>query len=545
MAALTDDHIDNFAGQRVPGRAGHRDVRFGNKPGAVPVTEGSRFRSLFPLTARVLFHPGVVALATVVSAAIASAFSLHYAASLVLLGMVAVFVGWERRFLDALLMTPNVLAARSTLMGGVLGCAYMASGMTEGDSPSLLAVQASMAYWLAVSSLTNRIFLMNVPGIQMPWASSRFNAECLRPLSIVAITILTLELTRQLVGIATGGLDRGVYGDEAARQAFGVWTYFSIFPRLTSTSMFLAPVIWRVGRAPLKVVALAMVGLLLVIGLSTGSRGLFLTPMLYLFVGIYFFIPLRRIPLEAIATSVAIFVFIPLVLVMATHRSSQEFRQTPGWEVAERVRGFARAATQPGSPLDEQTTAQRNRFNFGVQMLGVADRIVYEKTPSEVPYARFENFDRILYVWIPKFFMRDKPYLQDGNDIVVGYTGVFFARSAATISLLADLFRRFSFPGILIGAPLAALISALFTRWVFRVMLFRDAALGIVLLQLLLSAFHIELWGTVLGSSFDWLYAIPKHLIFVFLLVFGVRILTGSYTTRGLLAYSQPVRMAE
>lgn len=177
-------------------------------------------------------------------------------------------------------------------------------------------------------------------------------------------------------------------------------------------------------------------------------------------------------------------------------------------------------------------------------MLGVADRIVYEKTPSEIPHAGFENFDRILYVWIPKFFMRDKPYLQDGNDIVVGYTGVFHKRSASTISLLADLYRRFSIPGILLGAPLAALVSALFTRWVFRVLLLRDALLGIVLLQLLLSGFHLEFWGTVLGSSFDWLYAIPKHLVLVFLLVVGSRIMTGSYTRRGLLAYSEPVCIA-
>ena len=172
-------------------------------------------------------------------------------------------------------------------------------------------------------------------------------------------------------------------------------------------------------------------------------------------------------------------------------------------------------------------------------MLGVSDRIVYEKTPSEYPFVGFQNVDRIAYVWIPKFFMRDKPYLQDGNDIVVGYTGVSHKRSASTISLTGDLYRRFGVPGILVGTPLAALIMALFTRWVFRVMLFRDAVLGIVFLQLLLSGFHQEWWGTVLSSSFDWLYAIPKHLVFTYVLVAAVRLMTGSSTKRGLLAYSE------
>lgn len=499
---------------------------------------GSRFQKLFPLTARVLFQPSAVVIATLVLAPIALSFSSHYAVAIVLLGLIAVSVGSDRRFLDALLLTPNLLAARSALMGGVIGCAYMASGMVEGESSALLAVQASMIYWLVVSAAANRLCLVDVPGIRMPWANPRFNAECLRPLALVALALLSLEFVRQVVGVITGGLDRGMHGDEAARQAFGAWTYFNIFPRLTSTCMFLAPVIWRVGRGPMQILGLSLVVLLFVIGLSTGSRGLVLTPFLYLTVGIYFFLPLRRVPLEMIAGA-SVAALAPLVLVMATYRSSEEFRQTPGWDVAERVRGFARAATQPGDTFDEQTESQRKRFQFGAQMLGISDRLVYQMTPSEIPHVGFENFDRIAYVWIPKFIMRDKPYLQDGNDIVVGYTGVFYKRSAATISLMADLFRRFGIFGTLFGAPLAALITALFTRWVFRTMLLRDAVLGIVLLQLLLSAFHYELWGTVLSSSFDWLYAIPKHLVLVYLLVASARIATGSHAKSGLLSYPE------
>lgn len=501
------------------------------------VAEASRFSSLFPVSARILFHPGATMVATLAGSVVAAMFSLHYAASVILLGLIAFLVGRERRFLDALLLPPNLLAARAALMGGVVGCGYMASGMPDGDSQGLLAVQVAMIYWLIISGVMNGICLRGIPGIRMPWASGRFMTECLRPLSLVALVILAIELARQLIGLATGAMDRGVYGDEAARQAFGIWTYFSIFPRLTYTSMFLAPVIWRVSKGPLRIVGVGMVGLLFVIGLSTGSRGLFLTPFVFLVVGIYFFIPLRRVPFETIA-GIAVVALAPLVLLMANYRSTEEFRQTPGWDVAERVKGFARAAGQPGEAFDERTSAERNRFQFGTQMLGVADRIVYERTPSDLPYAGWENVDRILYVWIPKFFMRDKPYLQDANDIVVGYTGVRFARSAASISATADLYRRFGVAGILFGIPLAALITALFTRWVFRVMLFRDALLGIVLLQLLLSSFMQELWGTLLGSSFDWLYAIPKHLIFIYLLVAAVRIGTGAYARRGLLAYA-------
>jgi hypothetical protein len=501
------------------------------------VAEASRFLSLFPIAARILFHPGAMLFATLSGSVVAAMFSLHYAASVILLGLIALLVGRERRFLDALLLCPNLLSARAALLGGVIGCAYMASGMPDGDTRGLLAVQLAMIYWLVVSGVMNEICLSGIPGIRMPYASRRLTAEVLRPLSLVALVILSIEVARQLIGITTGAMDRGVYGDEAARQAFGIWTYFSIFPRLTYTAMFLAPVIWRASKGPLRIISIGMVGLLFVIGLSTGSRGLFLSPLVFLVSGIYFFIPLRRVPLEAIVGITAV-ALAPLVLLMSNYRSTAEFRQTPGWDVAERVRGFARAAGQPGETLDERTSAAHNRFQFGAQMLGLADRIVYERTPSDLPYAGWENVDRILYVWIPKFFMRDKPYLQDANDIVVGYTGVRFARSAASISATADLYRRFGVAGILFGVPLAALITALFTRWVFRVMLFRDALLGIVLLQLLLSSFLQELWGTLLGSSFDWLYAIPKHLIFIYLLVAAVRIGTGAYARRGLLAYA-------
>lgn len=498
----------------------------------------SRFPSLFPVCALALFHPGSVLVATSVGASVTSLFSLNYAAAVILLGLITVFVGRERRFLDVLLLTPNLLAARGVLLGGVIGCVYMASGATTGDSPGLLAVQATMMYWVVVSSVINGVCLSGIPGIRMPWASNRFKAECLRPLAVVGLLLMSLELLRQLVGISTGALDRGVYGDEAARQAFGVWTYFSIFPRLTSTSMFLAPVLWRVSTGPLRIIGVAMVVVLLIVGLSTGSRGLFLTPLVNLAVGIYFFLPLRRVPLETIL-AVSVVAFAPLVLLLASYRSSEEFRQLRGLDVTERLRGLARAATNADEQLDKATQAAQARFTFGVQLLGVSDQIVYEKTPSEYPYAGWENVDRIAYVWIPKFLMRDKPYLQDGNDIVVSYTGVRHKRSAKTISLSGDLYRRFGIPGILAGVPFAALVTALFTRWIFRVLLFRDALLGIVLLQLLLSGFNVEWWGTLLTSSFDWLYAVPKHLVLIFLLVGAARLVTGSPARRGLLVYGQ------
>jgi hypothetical protein len=501
-------------------------------------SEGTRFAALFPVSARILFHPFAVLVATAIGAVVAALFSAHYAAAVILLGLVAVFVGRERRFLDVLLLTPNLLAARGVLMGGVVGCAFIASAMAERDSWALLAVQGAMMYWLIVSGILNGVCLSGIPGIRMPWASQRFAAECLRPLALVALAILALELTRQLVGIATGGLDRGIHGEEAARQHFGVWTYFSIFPRLTSSCMFLAPVLWRVGKGPLRVIGLGMVGLLLAVGLSTGSRGLILTPLVYLAVGIYFFIPLRRVPLEMIMV-VALVTLSPLVLLMATYRSSAEFRETPGWDVAARLSGFARAAAKPTESPDERSSSQLNRLAFGTQLLGVSDQIVYERTPSDVPHVGFEDFDRILYVWIPKFFMRDKPYLQDGNDIVVRYTGVAHKRSASAISHTCDLFRRFGVAGILLGAPVAALISALFARWIFRVLLFRDALLGILLLQLLLSGFHAEWWGTLLSSSFEWLYAIPKHMVLIYLLVGAARFATGAFARRGLLAYTE------
>jgi len=501
---------------------------------------GKRFASLFPVAASLVFRPGVVALATAVVAGLLLPFSVHYAVSAAILGLAAICVYADRRFLDALLITPNLLVARSAVAGGAVGCAYIASGLTESSGWALLAVQASTAYWLVATSLCNRLCLRNIPGISMPWGNQSFRAECLRPLSLIAFTLLMLELARQIVGVVTGGLDRGIYGDDAARQAFGSWTYLSIFPRLTVTCMFLAPVIWRAGGSVLKVCASVTIALLLLIGLSTGSRGLFLTPLVYLFLGAYFFLSLRRVPLETIAAAIVVFVFVPLVLVISSHRSSEEFRQTPGWQVAERVRGFARAATESTSSMDESLTARQERVAFGTQLLGVADQLVYERTPQEVSYAGFDNFERILYVWIPTFFKRDKPYLQDGNDIVVEYTGIKFKRSSATISLMADLYRRFGIIGLVVLVPVAAFVSALFARWVFRVLLFRDAVLGVVLVQLLISSFNLEPWGTVLCSAFEWLYAVPKHLVFAYVLVFAARLATGFPARRGLLGY-QPI----
>ncbi len=512
-----------------------RPSRFSQQRGSA--TAGGRFKAAFPITARVIFHPLPTLLAAGVAGMILLPLSVHYAISAWLFGLAAVAIGRDRAFLDYVLMSPNALASRGPIIGTGIGAAYIASAIESSYDEHLVTIQIVGGFWLICQWLANAVILARLPRLTVPFENTRFTNEVLRPLAVIGYILITLEVLRLVVGVITGIHDRGIHGAAAAAQGFGIWTFFGLFPRLTVTSYFLAPAIWRLGTPIGKAFAAGAMALLFLVGLTTGSRGMFITPLFFLLTGVYFFIPLRRVRFEYyLALTLAIVA--PLVLIMDTYRNTAAFQESRGSDITERLQIFFDTAFAPAADATEDEVARYRRRSFGTQLLGVADRIIYEHTPQDIEHAGFENVSRIAWVFVPKFIKRDKPYLQDGNDIVVAYTGLRFTRSAATISFSADMYRRFGWLGVAIGVPIASIISALFYRWVYSVLIVRNATLGILLLMIALSIFNFGMWGTLLSSSFEWLYNLPKHLIFIAMLLVAARALTGTKNAGGLLAYS-------
>lgn len=503
-----------------------------------PLRPGSRFRELFPTAARLLLHSGTAVAGTCAVAAVASAWSLHLSLAAVIAGTALIVISSERRFLDSLLLTPSAVLMRNTIAGAVIGVPLLAMADDWTTSSPLLAIQFASLYVLLCNGAAMHVLLARTPAPRMPRSSPEFRKSCLRPLAAVGWMSLGLNLGYLIVGILSGRLDRGAFGDDAAAQAFGYWTAFEIVPRFSNAGMFLAPVIWTAGTITARVLLVTCVVVTIAIGTATGSRGLVVMPTVSLVIGLYLFAPLRPLVMRSVifVALASLAIIVPAAL---SFRDSDAFRSTPAADVGARLAIFARQfwAQEPAKQSD--LGADRAR-EAGTQLIGVVDELVYAQTPGQIPYSGTDRLEAALTAWLPQYIVPNRRPLMDGNEIAAEYAGYTQERTFATISLEADLFRRWGVAGIAIGVPVAALLSAAAAAVIFRILLHRDAVLGFALLALGLSAFDRSPWSTVLWSAQQWSYDVPKHVAVAIAAAWLARRLTGAGASRGLTSYGRP-----
>ena len=91
--------------------------------------------------------------------------------------------------------------------------------------------------------------------------------------------------------------------------------------------------------------------------------------------------------------------------------------------------------------------------------------VVFKKTPSNIPYAGFDNIFASLYGFIPSFFKVIRPDIEDGSYIAAQY-GIGFGKGSKSWEYtpsVAEGYRRFGWVGIfIIYAISGILFSTLF-----------------------------------------------------------------------------------
>jgi hypothetical protein len=502
--------------------------------------DGTRLRAQFGVTVAALLDPGAtafLALAVCLAVAAATAFSVHLAIAILILGLSVIFAGRDRRHLDALILPPSLVGGFMAISGGAIGAALLsADGGFELSTP-LLLLQVFFAYSLICFGLVTIVFLRDVPGISIPTGDPRFRRDCLRPLAVVAWMMIASQGAFLVTGLITGRLDRGQFGAEAAERMYLGITLTDVVPRFMDAGFLLAPAAWLVHRRSGRIALGCALAALLGLSLITGSRGYVVRPSLNLIVGCYLFVPLRPrvLGLTSLAAALALLVVVPAML---RFRDSPEFFDTPAWDVQARASVFLSGLAQ--SPSGPDGGSASAAWAAGTQLIGVSDLLVYEDTPSRIPFAGTSGLDHALTAWIPQYFMPTRPPLMDGNEIVAEYRGEIGSRTFATISLEADLFRRWGLPGVLLGVPVSALVSAIFIRASLRTLIFRDAVVGYLLLVILVSMFLWTPWSTVSWSLQRWAYDVPKHVVFALAIAAIARRLCGARPCGGLGSFGQP-----
>lgn len=491
----------------------------------------TRFQIYFPFASKIFGNP-LPAIAVLFFAAVPAALlSVHYSMSLVCLAASVYMGSTQRRFIDYILLTPvNVFAF------------YLFTGPSLGVSLVTYANQGAFNYGFfvhqAVSCVTALIAMVCVNHatrrlsiFRLPLNDPQFARDVLRPLILLGWVFFSVAVMQMIVGAVTGAGDRGYFGEEASVQFFGPWSIFAVFPRLTNVGFFLLPLMFFRSSMVSKGIIIGMFAVYFLFAFASGSRGAFIFPLFYISCGIYLFSNFRAVKMDVFAL-IGFCILAPLFVIVNEFRTSAAFQESRLIDIGQRLSALA-----DRNELDHLKREAKGAQVLGGRLITVHDFLVYEKTPGIFPHVGFEGLGDFYWVWVPYFFARNRPIQQDAYFIALQYREIKYnPRSRNRVSFNADLYRRFSWPGIVVGNVLFFSLFGLFYRKVFDILYKRNALLGILLILYTFSYFSRGPTNTVMETWWQWAYEFPKHLVPILAIYYASKWFLR-YRPRGLFSY--------
>jgi hypothetical protein len=314
------------------------------------------------------------------------------------------------------------------------------------------------------------------------------------------------------VGYFGGTLDRGAAYLQWAGKFWRPDTLFSATIRLRDLYFVLLPwLVWSWRRSPaLLAIFLVPTTTSLILTALLGGRGLLLYPGLLLLGGLWLAGakpgPLRWL----IATTAAMAVLVVAVLpILRNTAAFQDTQATNLWARLEAIQNSSR-----------ELEAAQTLPLVGRDLYAWSDPYLFKEPGLSQPPAGAKRLGNLLYLWVPRALMPNRPEVNDGHLIVkeimgTPNVGTFEGRHVwfPGISMGADLYWRFRWPGVIIGSLLFGLAYAGFCRlWYHLANLNRNTAS--VLIALFPATF---LQGPPLRSlsetAWNWLYEFPKYLL--------------------------------
>lgn len=299
------------------------------------------------------------------------------------------------------------------------------------------------------------------------------------------------------------------------QQLWRLDTPVAAFSRLRDLWFVLFPLWWRLlsnrWRWFLGVEMLAFLAAALV----SGSRGLLFYPALLLLFGLWFILrEPRRLRRVALVLAVLILVLSPVIYVV---RESSDFQRSENW--SGRFEAVGTALRQPDLLLGKARWLGRDLY-------ACHDPYLFTPENRNQPLVGERGLRGLLFLWIPKHVLPQRPVLFDGHLIAKQLQGV--SQSAWSevwfpcFSLPADLMRRWAVPGLLLGS----LLVAGFVQFLFRLW-YRNVSISGSTFQLLLLLFPATYlqsfpFGSVSETAWSLLWELPKYLVVFWLLGVGV-----------------------
>jgi len=480
-----------------------------------------RFGKIFRGPARLISHGWGVAFGVLaIAAVVGNQVSPHLGIGFVALAQVLLCFRIERRHLDHLTMAPLVLVgfhhAMSSGIGTPMvwfGVSHRYGGTGEFDQPYFLAQCASVAgfgclmlgYWIC---------RRGTPGFNLASLDRKKPDKTHRILVIVGWALFLHCMIIVIAGYVTGGTDRARYAEFSGSE-FTLWTLFKMMPRFPIMYFVLLPLIFGMARTPGRILLLASNGFLFLTFLLSGSRGQLLAPICLILIGWWSFCRVSRRVVGLIA--IMAFLAVPYIPLIVLYRSTESFEATSQVDWLGRFAAFGKIQESLGD-WDLDGLIQLT----GESLKGVDDPQIFRRTPEEIPFAGWENIERLKHFWLPTALAPEKQNLIDMNDIVRKY------RDSETIfgggiTFTADMYRRFSWQGIVVGNLILGAFLGVFYRFVFRWQRGRHPVAGTLIVVYFISYFTSTPYRTLLETCWIWLWETPKHMIVLAIIVMAAK----------------------
>ena len=470
------------------------------------------FDLALPFVARWLKRPFCIIFMLGTVAAVSSTISWHFAIAVAAFGCFYWCICIDRRHLDQLLLPPLVVLGVNHVLSSGLGLPLIWLGISsygnlyEGELQAVGLAQVAHAIAFPILIVGYKLGRAGSPSFSLGQNANEQNST-LRILSRIGWLLLVYYVIETVGAVVTGSNDRSRIL-EFLDRGYGIWSWFKLFPRLSAIFYLLVPLMFlRTGKLGRIVLICVKIGF----GIVSGSRGVLLLPICFLFTGWWMFFPHTRSIIRFAILIAALMV--PYIVFVPFYRSTENFINTQQTNLAGRIGAISSGLALLGGE-EIGGVVQLT----GESLHGVNDRQVFSKTPNEIAYAGWENIDRLKTFWLPSLIAPEKKSLLDGNEIVQAYLPENYI-FGATISFTADMFRRFGWMGVVVGSLVIGIFHGRIYRFAFRMQRGPYRLYATLFVLYGISYLTSTPYQTMLETCWMWMWELPKHLLVLLLII--------------------------
>jgi hypothetical protein len=411
-----------------------------------------RVNSQYPQNPFSLFRVWFIALVGCIAGAIIQVSGARLAGgSLGILGFAPLFLYWDRRLMPGLLFGPLSFMYLFHALGyaiGPLWQLYLLGHLTTAIEDGLVPAQwggvlglatMAVAYPQIFQAVSRRV--MRRKGIQKRQKSDYFRWPGYA-LLLAAVAFLTVSY-----GFVVGATNRLASRETTVEIA----TLVSMVAELRLVAFFFLGCAAARRRGWWLPLWASIFGGFALFTFLDGGRGPVAFAAIFSALGLVWGgVSYRKIIL---CGALAAILYVPLCGVVLVYRGHYGSNLKTTTSFSQRLEDMKEAANRfKLQKLAPSSSLASGAETFMENVTAQAVDQVFLLTPQSIPFAGLEGLERIVYAWIPKIVMPNRPTTPhgDGNELAIQYGAAYPGTTGSYMPAVGDGYRRFGWPGIVL-----------------------------------------------------------------------------------------------